>query len=265
MASGESLLSTVIVGRDDLVALAARRLDEVRAGHGHFLLVSGEAGIGKTRLLAGIAQLASERGFRLARSEVAPQDRDVLAASLLDLGRSMRRDPAFASMGRDLLEVAEARLTSSLPRRRDLVMELVDIIASSKVPTVLQFEDLQWADDLSLETLTELARQARQQPLLFVGAYRSNEALAGSVLREWRSRLVTQRLAEEVRLGRLTRDETALMTTLLLATGLPAPRDVVDAVYARTDGVPLHIEELCSALGRERLGDSRAVLDAAVP
>ena len=55
------------------------------------------------------------------------------------------------------------------------------------------------------------------------------------------------------------------MTTLILGTGLPAPRDVVDAVYARTDGVPLHIEELCSALGRERLADSAAVLEAAVP
>ena len=85
------------------------------------------------------------------------------------------------------------------------------------------------------------------------------------MLREWRSRLVTQRLAEEIRLSRLSRDETALMTTLILGTGLPAPRDVVDAVYTRTDGVPLHIEELCSAIGRERLADSRAILDADVP
>ena len=265
MSVAESLLSPVIVGRDDLVALAQRRLDEVRAGHGQLLLVSGEAGIGKTRFLGAIEQLARERGFRVAKGEVAPQDRDVLAASLLDLGRSMRRDSAFGSMGRDLLEVADARLAATLPRRRDLVRELVDIIAGSAVPTVLVFEDLQWADDLSLETLTDLARQSRDRPLLLVGAYRSNEALHGSVLREWRSRLVTQRIAEEVRLARLSRDETAVMTTLILANGLPAPRDVVDAVYARTDGVPLHIEELCSALGRGRLGDSRAVLEAAVP
>ena len=55
------------------------------------------------------------------------------------------------------------------------------------------------------------------------------------------------------------------MTTLILGTGLPAPRDVVDAVYARTDGVPLHVEEVLSALGRDRLADSGAVRDAAVP
>lgn len=260
-----SLLSPVIVGRDDLVSLAQRRLEEVRAGSGHFLLLSGEAGIGKSRLLGGVAQLAGERGFRVAKAEVAPQDHDVLAASFLDLGRAMRREPRFGKTGRDLLELATARLTAHQPRRRDLVMEIVELLGGSDVPTMLAFEDLQWADDLSLETLTDLARQTRDRPLLLVGAYRSNDALVSSVLREWRSRLVTQRLAEEVRLGRLSRDETALMTTLILGTGLPAPNDVVDAVYARTDGVPLHVEELLSALGRERLADSRAVLDADVP
>jgi DNA-binding CsgD family transcriptional regulator len=177
----------------------------------------------------------------------------------------MRRDPAFGSLGRDLLEIAASRLNAHAARRRDLVMEIVDILTSPKVPTILLFEDLQWADDLSLETLTELARQGRAVPLFLVGAYRSNEALATQSLRDWRSRLVTQRLGEEVRLGRLSRDDTALMTTLIFANGLPAPREVVDAVYARTDGVPLHVEELCRTLGRERLSDSLAVLDAAVP
>ena len=51
--------------------------------------------------------------------------------------------------------------------------------------------------------------------------------------------------------GRLTLDETALVTTLILGTGLPAPRDIVAAVHQRTDGVPLHIEELLGALGAE--------------
>src|SRR4051794_5801203 len=188
-----SLLSPVIVGRDDLMDLAGRRLDEVRTGHGQMVLVSGEAGIGKTRVLSAIARLAAERGFRVAKGELAPQDRDVMAASFLDLGRAMQRDAAFGTMGGDLLHIAESRLTATVARRRDMVMEIVDLIAGSTTPTMLAFEDLQWADDLSLETLTEVARQTRDRRLLIVGAYRTNEALAGSVLREWRSRLVTQR------------------------------------------------------------------------
>jgi MoxR-like ATPase len=82
-----SLLSPVIVGRDDHIALIGRRLGEVLDGNGQLLLVSGEAGVGKTRLVSAIADLAAERGFRVAKAEVAPQDRDVLAASFLDLGR----------------------------------------------------------------------------------------------------------------------------------------------------------------------------------
>ena len=260
-----ALLSPVIVGRDEHIALARRRIAEVRGGHGQLLLLSGEAGIGKSRLLAEIGRMATEDGFRVAKAEVAPQDHDVLAASFLDLGRAMRRDAAFGTIGRDLLEVAASRLSERSPRRRDFVMELVDLVGSPERPTALVFEDLQWADDLSLEALTELARQTRELPLLIIAAYRTSEALQGSVLREWRSRLVTQRIAEEVRLDRLTRAETGEVLTRILGNGLPAPRDVVDVIYARTDGVPLHIEELCSALGRDRLADSAAVLEAAVP
>ena len=72
-------------------------------------------------------------------------------------------------------------------------------------------------------------------------------------------------MAEEARLTPLTREQTALMTTLILDTGLPAPRDVVAAVYERTDGVPLHIEELLGALAEEERTDSRAIRDADVP
>jgi DNA-binding CsgD family transcriptional regulator len=265
MTEGRTLLAPEIVGRGGHLALVKRRLSEVLQGKGQLLLISGEAGIGKSRLLGATTELATERGFRVAKGEVAPQDHDVLAASFLDLGRAMRRNAAFASMGRDLLEISAARLTAANARRRDYVMELVDLIGSVDEPTVLIFEDLHWADDLSLEALTELARQTRDRPLLIVGAYRSNEALQGSVLREWRSRLVTQRIAEEIRLLRLSRDETAEVIMQILGDGLPAARDVVDAIYARTDGVPLHIEELVSALGAERLADSRAVLEAAVP
>jgi DNA-binding CsgD family transcriptional regulator/type II secretory pathway predicted ATPase ExeA len=265
MAQLGQLLSAVIVGREEHLALVQRRLGEVQAGHGQMLLISGEAGIGKSRLLVEIGRLAAERGFRVARGEVAPQDHDVLAASFLDLGRAMRRDTAFGSIGRDLLEVAASRLNMGSPRRRDFVTELVELLGAPDRPTLLVFEDLQWADDLSLETFTDLARQTRDRPLLLVGAYRSSETQLSSVLREWRSRLVTQRIAEEIRLTRLTREETADVIAAILGTGLPAPREVVDAIYARTDGVPLHIEELCSALGRERLADSEAVLEAAVP
>jgi DNA-binding CsgD family transcriptional regulator len=256
----------LLVGRDDLLELADRRLEEVTAGRGQFLLLAGEAGIGKTRLLAAIRLKAEARGFAAVNGAVAPQDRDVPAASILDLARSMTRLPPFADLGRELLALSDATRAAEHVQRRRLVMGLVErILISLPGPTMLSFEDLQWADDVSLEVITELARQSRDRQLLLTGDYRTEEVAPGASLRDWRARLITQRIAEEVRLAPLTEAEAALVTTLILDTGLPAPREVAAAVFERTDGIPLHIEELLGALSAEARADGRAIREATVP
>jgi DNA-binding CsgD family transcriptional regulator/Tfp pilus assembly protein PilF len=256
----------LLIGRDDLLELADRRLDDVEAGHGQFLLLAGQAGIGKTRLLGAIRRKAESRGFAAVEGAVSPQDHDVPASSILDLARSMIRIPAFATLGEALLELDKTVLAAEHAQRRRLVMETVELILSSLPgPTMLSFEDLQWSDDVSLEIIAELARQSRDRTLLLTGDYRTEDVPRGTSLRQWRARLVTQRIAEEVRLVPLDAAETALVTTLILDTGLPAPRDVAVAVYERTDGIPLHIEELLGALSAEARADGTAIREANVP
>jgi DNA-binding CsgD family transcriptional regulator len=256
-------LSSLLVGRDELIALAGRRLDEVKPGRGHFLFVSGEAGIGKTRLIAEIARMAEGRGFRVAVARLAPQDHDAPAAAILDIARSLARVPDLRELGQTLLAWVGGAASPTM-HRRVLIAATVDRLQEvAAQPAALIFEDLQWADELTLEILGELTRRSRELPMLIIGSYRSEEVARDSALRGWRSRLVTQRVAEEVRLGRLSRDETAIVTTDILATGLPAPREIVDVIYARTDGVPLHVEELLAALG-DRVRD-RSALATALP
>jgi DNA-binding CsgD family transcriptional regulator len=166
----------------------------------------------------------------------------------------------------ELIDVRDAAVDLEHARRRMFVLDVVRrIVEVLDQRAVLIFEDLQWADELSLEVIAELARATRDRPLLLIGAYRSDEAAPGTSLREWRSRLVTQRVAEEIRLVPLDLAETALVTTLILDTGLPAPREVVSAVYERTDGIPLHIEELLGAMSAQARADGRAIRDASVP
>ena len=265
-APGRLVRCPLLIGRDDLLELADRRLDDVIAGQGQFLLLAGEAGIGKSRFFDAIDQKAGERGFARAWGFVAPQDSDVPAASMLDLARGMLRHPQFADLGRELLALRDATIETEHVHRRRLVMDIVDgILAALTGPTLLGFDDLQWADDLSLELIGELARRSRDRQLLLCGGYRTDEVLPGTSLRDWRSRLLTQRIAEEVRLVPLTKADTALVTTLILDTGLPAPRQVVDAVYERTDGIPLHIEELLGALSAEARANGLAIREATVP
>jgi DNA-binding CsgD family transcriptional regulator len=260
------LVSPVLVGRDELLGLADDHLSEAAAGWGTLLLLAGEAGIGKSRLMDAIEQRAKAAGFNTAGGFVAPQDRDVPAAAVLDMARSMARMPTLAELGHELLALAEAAISAPHAGRRILVHSVVDRIATlGAEPTMLLFGDLQWADDLSLEILTELARVARDHRLLLVAGYRNDAVQAGSLLREWRSRLLTQRLGEELRLEPLNLEETGRMAALILATGEPAPEEVVRALFERTDGVPLHIEELLGALPAEQRADRRAILDVAVP
>jgi DNA-binding CsgD family transcriptional regulator/tetratricopeptide (TPR) repeat protein len=266
MPRSGSRLSPILIGRDDLLDLAERRIEEAGAGRRQFLLLAGEAGIGKSRLLSAIDTKARAAGFRTAGGFLAPQDRDVPVASLLDMARSMTRSEPWRELGQKLLELADTSIAAPRPQRRLLVLQAVDLIVGAIVePTMLAFDDLQWADDLSLEILTELARATRDRPLLLVGVYRTDELAPDALLRAWRARLLTQRTAEEARLAPLTLEQTALMTTLILDTGLPAPRDVVAAVYERTDGVPLHIEELLGALGERERIDGRLIREAGVP
>ncbi|HKF85412.1 MAG TPA: AAA family ATPase [Candidatus Limnocylindrales bacterium] len=261
-----SVQSPLLVGRDELLQLAERRIQEVAAGRGHLLLVAGEAGVGKTRLLGAIRRRAVADGFRDSAGDLAPYDRQVPLASILDLARTMTQVDAFGSLGRELLVLQRGQGADALGHRRVLVHEIADrIVAAIDRPTLLAFDDLQWADELSLEVIGELARRGRERPLLLVAGYRLGELPPGSIQREWRSRLLSQRFAEEVRLRPLTRDETALVTTLILGTGMPAPRDVVQAVWERTDGIPLHIEELLAALDEQARGDGRAIREAHVP
>ena len=261
-----SLLCPIIVGRDDLLDLADRRLAEAAAGHGQMLLLAGEAGVGKTRLLDAIRRKARAAGFVEANGAVAPQDRNVPTQLIMDLARTVRGNPVFGTLGGELLAMRANEETDSLGSRRMFVLDGVDrIVAAVDRPMMLDFEDLQWADEISLEIVGELARQTRDLPVLVVGAYRTEELPPGAFFREWRARLIGQRIAEEARLAPLTYEQTALMTTLIFDTGLPAPREVVAAVHQRTDGIPLHVEELLGALPEEAKTDGRAIRDANVP
>ncbi|HSK35644.1 MAG TPA: ATP-binding protein, partial [Actinomycetota bacterium] len=85
MAGHRELQSPVLVGREEFLALAERRLAAAADGQGHLLLVAGEAGIGKTRLLAAITGAATRRSFGVIRAAAFPGDTETSGGLLLDL------------------------------------------------------------------------------------------------------------------------------------------------------------------------------------
>ncbi len=269
-----TLICPILVGRDDLLELGERRLAQARGGRGHLLFLAGEAGIGKTRLLEAIIRKAKADGFTVAGADVGPRDLEVPAALFFDLTRSMARWPALRPVGDAIRERlvervapagAEDQPATPAQARRWLVSDVADLLASAPTPLMLAMENLHWADDLSLEILAAYASRLPDLPVLVIGTYRSDELYPRIPMREWRARLVTQRLGEEARLGRLSADDTATMTTILLESGLPASRDVVEAIQERTDGIPLHVEELLGVLRGADGQISQDIDRAAVP
>ena len=233
---------------------------------GRTLLIAGEAGIGKTRLVDAVIRRASSAGFAYAGGDLAPQDADVPLAVLGDLFRSMRHAAPWADLGEELLARCAQAARAGDTYSRALVVDIVDRIRPYlERPTLLKFEDLQWADDMSLEAIAELARFSAELPLLVLGVYRRDETPPGAPLRAWRSRLLTQRRADEFVLQRLSADDTGTMTTLLLGSGMPAPREVVQAVYQRSDGLPLHVEELIGAARARGQVDAEVIHTTDVP
>lgn len=273
------LVCPVLVGRDDLLDHADRRIGEVTADGGRFLLFAGEAGVGKTRLLGAVERRAAAAGFRVARGGAYPSDLQVPGAILIDLARAMQRQPALALCGAHLAERLDDRpgprsspnrakdVSDPQRRRRLLVLDVAELLAeaAAEAPTFVALEDLHWTDDLTLEVLEALARRVPDSRLLVIGTYRSDELSPRGPMREWRSRLLGSRQAEEVRVARLSAEDTATMATIIIGSGLPPARDVAEAIHARTDGIPLHVEELLGVLAASPDMGTEAVRSAEVP
>jgi ATP/maltotriose-dependent transcriptional regulator MalT len=250
----EAAAAAALVGRDEVLALADRRLAQTVAGRGELLFVAGEAGIGKSRLLATICSRAEDVGFAVIRAAAFADDAQASGAVLLDLVDDLRRaaDQAAHTVG----DAIAARLRDVTGgegdphrRRRLLVHDVADAFGEldRDRQLLVVLDDLHWADQLSLEVVGRLAARLSSRNMLVVGAYRSDELYTGTPMRELRARLLPQRLAEEVRLARLTIVQTATLMNALL--GHVAPTQVVATIHQRSDGIPLHIEELLAATG----------------
>ena len=195
-----------------------------------------------------------------------------LAGLLLDLAGNLlpAREPALSELGRSLTSRVRAisdAAGDAHHRRRVLVQDLADLLVTADPggPVLIILEDLHWADELSLDVLGHLAGRLATRPLLVTGAYRSDELYPRLPMRDLRARLLGQRLTEEIRLPRLGLAQTAAMTSALL--GRSAPAQMVQAIHERSDGIPLHIEELLAAIDEDTLTphSGAAIQAATVP
>lgn len=267
---------TPLIGRDDELDLLLRRWHSAIAGEGQAVLISGEAGIGKSRLIAELEHRLASKNHEVWHYFCSPHQQDTplhpVAARWERVAGFTRSDSSDerlhklqAAMGAgtsaedvsliaDLLNLpAEGRLKLdfSPQRRRErtfaLLMRLLIDYAESR-PVLMLVEDAHWADASSIELFDQMFRALPSLRVLLVMSFRP----------DYHTPWIGQAGVALIALSRLTqRQATTVAAQIIRDHAMPAP--LLERVVAQADGVPLFIEELTRTV-LERGGRDDAAL-----
>jgi predicted ATPase/class 3 adenylate cyclase len=259
---------TDVIGRDEEMEFLLERQRVTWKGEGQIVLISGEAGIGKSRLAMALAErIAGEPHTRLRyqcspyhtnsalRPMIAQLERaadfkgDDTAEQRLDkleglLAQSTSRVQAAAPLFAELLSIPfgarypPLALSPTQLRRRTLaaLLDQFECLARQK-PILLLFEDAHWADATSLELLDLTVKRVRRLPVLALFTFRP----------QFEPPWVGLSNVSTLTLGGLDRDDVESMV-VRVTDGSALPAEVMEQIVAKTDGNPLFVEELTKAV-----------------
>jgi ABC-type oligopeptide transport system substrate-binding subunit/DNA-binding SARP family transcriptional activator len=269
------LMASPLVGRDQELAFlhkcwqetVSRAGREAQAGGGGLVLIRGEAGVGKTRLVEEFASQLRWQAVRvlwgrcyeferlLPYQPIAEALRSMLPVltpvELADLpawalGEVARLVPEVAEHFQDLEALASG---DSNQKQARLFEGLTQVLAqlSSHGPLLIVLEDLHWATESTLGLTHYLARQLGGQPVLIVGTFRQEAVGRRHPLRELQGQLIQEGIARPLRLSRLSRSSVEAMVTQMSGAG-ESVLPLAARLYQETEGNPFFVMEMIKAL-----------------
>lgn len=246
----------VVIGRDEQTGRLRSALAAAQRGAGGVVFLTGEAGIGKSRLASELAAAARDRGARVLAGRAVPTGASIPYRPLTEAFLQALRDQTFPN---------DSGLTPWLPALRAVVPAIItpadgghgDYSAAVRGEAVLQLlrrltgpgalllvlEDLHWADPDTLAVVEYLSDNLSAEPVLCAATCRSEAGSAGA---ELVTRLSGRRAVMDVALGRLAADDVAAMVR---ACDPAVGDDVAARVQRVADGVPFLVEESLAAPG----------------
>ncbi|HKV58769.1 MAG TPA: AAA family ATPase, partial [Ktedonobacteraceae bacterium] len=269
-----SIVCPVLIGRGSHLNTLVQFIGQAHSGQGQTVLISGEAGIGKSRLVAETirhvhtprVQTASPATLVLEGRCFEP-DRSLPYAPFLDILRSFLAShspqnltsllgpttpPDLVKLLPELAAVVpELTLVSTLDpeqEKRRLFQALLHFFTrlAALQPLVIVVEDIHWSDDTSLEYLLFLARHIASHSILLLLTYRSEEE--HPALLPFLAGLDRERLIAELTLTHLTIEEVEAMIQTIFGLSRAARADFIAAVYTLTEGNPFFIEEVLKSM-----------------
>ena len=256
----------MLIGRGPYLEALDSFARRAAAGQGSTILVSGEAGIGKTRLVAECARAATSHGMQVLRGPCFEPDRSLPYGPLSELVRACNA-AATSEAAQAVMRSVAAELSLILPelgaglrehshfttmepeqRKRMIFAALTRLLAglAALQPLLIVLEDLHWCDDSSLEFILHLARAIGPLPIGLMLTYRTDETFPR--LTHLLAELDRGRLAAELPLARLDTAEVGAMLRAIFALERPVRTEFLEAVYGLTHGNPFFIEEILRSL-----------------
>jgi len=264
-----------LIGRETEMSALRRHLDQVRNGLGGVMLISGIAGVGKTRLAMELGIEATQGGILTLIGHCYDRGDPVPFVPFVEILEAALASAPNREAFRAMLGAEAAEISRLLPQLRRLfpdihaplelapaqsqrmlfnaVGELLTHMATA-APLFLLLEDLHWADQGTLSLLNHLARTVPKFRVLVVGTYRGNELDATSSLAHTLEELNRLQVVEQLRLAGLTQEAVAQM--LRSFGGQEPPPNLIKLLHKTTEGNPFFVGELFRHLAeRGKLGD----------
>ena len=241
----QQVLCPIVIGRDREAALLDEQLRESMAGRGRAVLVSGEAGLGKSALLRRFVERARAQGARVVSGECTEIEARRPFGPFIDAFASgdIALPAELAQGGPGALPVAEIERYRVHVAFAERLAE-----AARERPIVVIIEDLHWADEATNELVPYLARKLRDAPVLLLLTFRSDELHRLHPLNHVLAELSRGRLADDIRLKRLTLEEVGDVIRAALGLAGPPTPEFRQALFERTEGNPFFVEEILRAL-----------------